>query len=67
MLILSSPSFQAQVFGFPTDHYPEITFGITSGIILGTVNSDSVLMDNLMIFNREGSNEARSKDTKAKS
>lgn len=50
MLILSSPSFQAQVFGFPTDHYPEITFGITSGIILGTVNSDSVLMDNLMIL-----------------
>lgn len=47
MLILSSPSFQVQVFGFPTDHNPEITFGITSGIVLGTMNSDSVLIYNL--------------------
>lgn len=47
MLILSNPSFQAQGFGFPTDHNPEITIGITSGIILGTVNS-SVLLYNLM-------------------
>lgn len=46
-LILSNPSFQAQVFGFPTDHNPEITSGIISGIILVTMNS-SVLIYNLM-------------------
>lgn len=47
MLILSSPSFQAQGFGFPTDHNPEITFGMTSGIILGTMSS-TVFIYNLM-------------------
>lgn len=52
-LILSNPSFQAQVFVFPDDYNPEIAFGITSGIVLGTMDSPVLISNHMALTGKE--------------
>lgn len=63
-LILFSPPFQEEIFGFPADYSPEIAFGITSDIVLGTKTS-VVFNIKSRGFERGGSREGESKDDEA--